>query len=162
MGRGRKLGEAYKTHLWPEGHRECVACNNILPFAMFHKHSACYCGYNTVCKQCRKPKSKEQWSQKPLLYKMLTRCKSRSTENKLEFNLTEEDIIIPNACPVLHVPFDNTHDYAPSVDRIDPSKGYIKGNIQIMSNKANRMKSNATQEELKLFAEWVNISVCEI
>lgn len=162
MPTGRKLGSTYKTHLWPDGHRECVSCNNVLPFSMFHKHSECYGGYNTVCKQCRKPKSIEQWTQIPLVKKMLSRCKSRSKLNNLEFNLTEDDIIIPNVCPVLHVPFDNTPDYTPSVDRIDPSKGYIKGNIQIMSNKANRMKSNATLEELKLFAQWVNVSVCEI
>jgi hypothetical protein len=36
------------------------------------------------------------------------------------------------------------------VDRIDPNRGYIADNIWVISWKANRMKSNATLEELKL------------
>jgi hypothetical protein len=42
-----------------------------------------------------------------------------------------------------------------SIDRINPKLGYVEGNIQIISHKANRMKSNASVEELKLFARWV-------
>lgn len=155
MPTGRKLGSTYKTHLWPEGHRECVKCNNILPFSMFHKHKECHGGYNTVCKTCRKPVSTVQWTQTPLVKKILSRCKSRSKLHNLEFNLTEDDIVIPSVCPVLLVPFNDSLEYTPSVDRIDPTKGYIKGNVQIMSNKANRMKSNATPTELRLFAQWV-------
>jgi hypothetical protein len=162
MGRGRKLGVSYKTHLWPEGYRECVECNNILPFSMFHKHSACYGGVNTVCKSCRKPLTKQQWKNKDYKLKMYSRCKSRAVVKNIEFNLDLEDIVIPDKCPVLNVPFDTSNDYCPSIDRVDSTKGYVKGNIQVISNKANRMKSNATTEELHMFAEWVKAGVCEI
>jgi len=162
MGLGRKKGDTYKTHLWPDGYRECVQCNKLLPFSMFHKHSGCYNGYNTVCKECRKPVSRKQWETKTIVYKMLTRCKSRATANGLDFSLTEEDLIIPEICPILKTPFDTSTDYCPSVDRIDSTKGYVKGNVQVISNKANRMKSNATNEELRLFAAWIKSGVCEI
>lgn len=77
------------------------------------------------------------------------------------FDLELNDINYPECCPILGIPLvRNTGDKSakensPSVDRIDPSKGYTKDNIQIISAKANVMKNNATKEELLRFAEWV-------
>ena len=57
-------------------------------------------------------------------------------------------------CPVLGVEmvFGGTgsiKDNSASIDRFDTTTGYIKGNVWIISDKANRMKSNATIEEIK-------------
>lgn len=73
----------------------------------------------------------------------------------IDFNIEESDINIPDVCPVFKVPFEWGTRYAPSIDRIDSSKGYIKGNVQIISRKANVMKNDATAEELQQFAKWV-------
>ena len=162
MSKGRKVGETYKTHLWPSEHRECIACKNVLPFSMFHKHSKCWGGVNTVCKECRKEVSKQQWVLLDVVKKMHTRCKSRAVLKGIEFDIELSDLVVPEVCPVLGVPFDTSNDYCPSVDRIDSTKGYIKGNVMVMSNKANRMKSNATPSELQKFAVWINSGVCEI
>ena len=35
------------------------------------------------------------------------------------------------------------------------SLGYVRGNVTVMSMKANIMKGDATPEELLQFAEWV-------
>lgn len=49
----------------------------------------------------------------------------------------------------------------PSLDKIIPKLGYVKGNVWVVSNKANRIKSNATIEELELLVKnlksyWVH------
>lgn len=89
----------------------------------------------------------------------LNACKERAKKYGLEFNLTEEDIVIPDKCPILEVPLvigtKDDYEYSPSIDRIDNSKGYIKGNINIISKKANSMKNCASYQELEAFCKNV-------
>lgn len=88
-------------------------------------------------------------------YRMWAGAKGRASKAGLEFNIDKEDIIIPDICPVLKTPFERNTYYTMSLDRIDSSKGYIKGNIQVLSFKANAMKNSASKEELIKFAEWI-------
>jgi hypothetical protein len=99
-------------------------------------------------------------SEKGRAVRLLTKAKQRAKEEGLEFDLSHEDIVIPERCPYLDVPL--THELGQgqlptnsSIDRIDSSKGYVKGNIQIISRLANTMKSNATHEQLLTFAKNV-------
>ena len=41
-----------------------------------------------------------------------------------------------------------------SFDRIYPKKAYIKGNIVVVSNKANRIKTDATVDEIRKVADF--------
>ena len=88
---------------------------------------------------------------------ILARTKKRAKCKNIDFNLDESDIIIPKICPILEVPLvigtKGNYEYSPSIDRIDNTKGYIKGNIQIISKKANFMKNSASQEELIKFCK---------
>lgn len=96
-------------------------------------------------------------------YSVLKNTESRCRKNGTPFNLTKEyvDSITPTHCPILgyllvrQVGKVGASYNSPSIDRIVPSKGYIIGNVQIISNKANTMKSNATPEELLMFANWI-------
>jgi len=91
-------------------------------------------------------------------------AKERAKRKGLEFNIEVSDVIIPILCPILGIPIvknisesraKGPNANSPSLDRIDNSKGYIKGNVTIISHKANTMKHNATPLELIRFAEWV-------
>lgn len=88
---------------------------------------------------------------------LLKSCKDRAKRNGLDFNLELCDIIIPALCPVLKKEL-VVGDiwWKPTVDRIDSSKGYIKGNIQVLSMRANFIKTNATPEEIRMLNNYVN------
>lgn len=77
----------------------------------------------------------------------------------LECDISAEDIILPEVCPYLGLKLQFNEGKAGrnsySVDRIDNTKGYIKGNIEVISYQANAMKQNASVEEQIRFAKEV-------
>jgi hypothetical protein len=78
---------------------------------------------------------------------LLKSAKNRAKQKGIPFNITEEDIPIPEFCPILKVkielePF--RHRHGPSIDRKIPSLGYVKGNVAVISMRANLMKRNYT------------------
>ena len=89
----------------------------------------------------------------------LVALKRRAKKKGLDFNLEKDDLVIPFCCPILMCPITigttaSIHSTW-TVDRIDNSKGYVKGNVHVVSAKANLMKSSATKEEMINFAEWI-------
>ena len=93
----------------------------------------------------------------------MSNAKARAKKNGLEFNLTPEYLhsIIPNLCPVLGIPLDLTTDqskadigHRATIDRIDNNKGYVEGNVVIVSHRANRIKGDASLKELKCLVEY--------
>ncbi len=82
-------------------------------------------------------------------------AKHRAKIKGLEFTIQLSDITTNNVCPALGVEFKKATPYAMSLDRIDSNKGYIPGNVQVISKKANTMKNDASAEELLRFADWV-------
>lgn len=82
------------------------------------------------------------------LYRM---AKYRASQKGLEFTISESDIVVPNQCPLLEVPFDEVRSassYAPSLDRIRSDQGYVPGNVWVISKRANMLKLDATPDEL--------------
>ena len=99
-------------------------------------------------------------SERGILKTLLNNAKKRASLYNIDYNITIEDISLPKICPILKIPIQKGKvgggKYSPSLDRIDPNKGYVKGNVQVISRLANIMKSNASPEELRAFANWVN------
>lgn len=88
---------------------------------------------------------------------LLTKAKRRAKLKGLEFNLTAEDIKVPTHCPVLGIPLyrgSKGSFNSPTVDRVKPELGYVKGNIVVISWRANMLKKDATIEELILLAKF--------
>lgn len=81
---------------------------------------------------------------------MLSMAKKRAKLAGLPFELSPTDIVIPELCPVLGVPLAvNGGRYSPSLDRIDNSKGYVRGNVVVVSIRANTIKNDASLDELR-------------
>lgn len=79
-------------------------------------------------------------------------AKVRAKRKGIEFSIELSDIVVPSHCPVLGIPIYKspgrmTHN-SPTLDRRDNSKGYVKGNVFVISNKANRCKSDLSIEEV--------------
>lgn len=85
---------------------------------------------------------------------LLRNAKARAKACGFEYNLTFNDISWNSVCPLLNIPLrvnsGRCGPDSPTLDRLDNSKGYVPGNVQIISFKANTIKNNATIEELKL------------
>lgn len=124
------------------------------------KYCSTHCRYNRYY-SLNKDKEKarrEKFSSNFYERKILSRIKSKCKAKGIPFNLEPDDIVIPTHCPILGIELvchvkGKTKGYNPeaaSVDRIDPKKGYVKGNIRIISARANLLKNDATLDELRL------------
>jgi hypothetical protein len=89
--------------------------------------------------------------------RMLHAAKSRARISGIQFSIGLEDIIIPEICPYFGIAInrdnENSKDDSPSLDRIDSQKGYIKGNVEVISQRANQIKNNGSCEEHRLIAD---------
>lgn len=102
----------------------------------------------------------EYYKEKPEK-RLLWSAKRRAKERGLGFDIEESDIHIPAYCPYLgielscHTPRGTPRAACMSLDRKDNTKGYVKGNIEVISHLANTMKNNASPEHLLSFAKEI-------
>lgn len=111
-------------------------------------------------------KNKDKAKQRALLRRTETpekhiwsAAKYRAKSFGLAFDISIEDIRIPQFCPVLGIELgplggNGRNDNAPSIDRINNSKGYIRGNVIIISHRANCLKRDATLLEMQRMADF--------
>lgn len=87
---------------------------------------------------------------------LLSLAATRAKERGIPFSITAADLTPVTHCPLLGILLDfakkgrGAAANSPSIDRIDPTKGYVPGNVWVISSKANRMKSDATLSELEM------------
>jgi len=170
LGLKRNKKDRYNIVDAPKGYKYCGCCQQILPESDFYRknksnsyddklHKLCRsCTRESARRSYRKTKSsqRERYQKNPE-QKIYQNIKGRAKKNNIPFNLTIDDIQIPETCPVLGIPIIpfSASDNSPSVDKINPKLGYIKGNVCIISKRANRIKSDANAEEIQKVADWL-------
>lgn len=93
---------------------------------------------------------------KNIKHYLLKHAKARAVTKELPFTIIEDDIVLPDVCPVFNRPFSrDSRRLGYSLDRIIPELGYVPGNIQVISQLANAMKWDSTPEERIAFAKWI-------
>ena len=153
---------------------KCGMCLQVKSPDCFHRYKRGDTGLQGRCKECVKKSnsvyiktdnakmkisqaSRKRRINNPEKY-LLVEAIKRANKKGLKYELELSDIIIPKFCPALNIELvvgeGSVHDNSPTIDRIDSSKGYVKGNIQVISDKANRIKNDATIEELILIGNW--------
>lgn len=157
--------------------RVCNGCKQDKPLADFHRKNIGKGGRVAVCREChkaayradhpkkpRKPwtlKEKREYNLANADRHMYLRARARARLAGMQFNITMDDVAVPRFCPVLGIELvfgggrgNFERGSSPSIDRIDNSKGYIKGNVIVVSDRANCIKRDATLLELQRIADF--------
>ncbi len=148
--------------------KDCIACGVSLDAFNSKEYNLRHSKYK--CNDCiRKErqiyiKEKREEKSYAITYtasRMASSAKRRANVNNLPYDIDIDYLrsICVDSCPIMKKKLKygkgELGKYSASLDRIIPELGYIKGNVQVVSNIANMMKSNASEEELELFSEWI-------
>lgn len=150
--------------------KRCGRCKTTRDISQFYKNRSSYDGFQGQCKICGRKGQIESRIKNPERYSveasrrrmgakeytlsaMLRTIKYRAKQKGIPFNLEKEDIFLPDGCPALGIELDygtkkRQKPNSPSLDRRVPNLGYVKGNVQVISVKANVIKNDSTVEEL--------------
>lgn len=135
-----------------ESTKECRLCGAVKPISKYRVARR-----TRTCMACESERDRAKKRVDPRVY-ILEVSKIRANRLGREHNISIEDIVIPDRCPITGVPVFYTKgkatDSSPSLDRIDNSLGYVKGNVRIISNFANSViKGSRSRQELIDFAK---------
>lgn len=142
-------------------HKTCRRCGEAKPLEAFPIARRNRDGRYTYCRSCAVSYQQAHYASNHANY-LYRGAKTRAKGRGLEFDIEVSDIVIPRFCPVFpHIELRTYegsrgwqhHPNSPTIDRIDSAKGYVKGNVRVISWRANTLKSNATPEESILLGQ---------
>jgi hypothetical protein len=115
------------------------------------------------------PKWKDQeWRKSAIYQAMREKFKNKKANaGNHEFTIDFGDLTFPTHCPILGIELDyfalnGRLENSPSFDRVDPSKGYVKDNVVIVSWRANRIKNDGTAEEHEKIAKFMRSALQQL
>lgn len=146
--------------------KKCGCCSVFKDLSCFNLDNQTVSGYSCYCKACVKEKSTEAYKKRAedhewKLSQTLRASKNRAKTKNIEHTLTLDELkaLYPKdgKCPVygFDLEWGEPKWSSPSLDRINSTKGYTFENCQIISNRANKLKSDATLEELELLVDYL-------
>lgn len=140
--------------------KNCAGCKELKPAEDFTKNARAKTGLEVYCKSCRATRHKERY-EKNLFTWMYRLKKSECKKKNIPFDLDAEylESIWTDTCPVFGTKLlvnQKSHKDQYALDRIVPSKGYVKGNVCFISSRANRIKYDADEHELRMIADWLS------
>lgn len=146
-----------------DGTRSCIECGS--PIDKHRTGKALYCGQFCRGAVDRRKRtgalaaSKKKYVLNHPERMLLKQAQGRAKKQGIPFNIEETDIVIPDVCPVLGLPLTKSIGKptcnSPSVDKIIPDLGYVKGNVKVISYRANRLKNDASLAELRAITAYV-------
>jgi hypothetical protein len=110
--------------------------------------------FHNKVKSCGCIRKKANGLSHTIEYRLWKSSKTRAEKKGWDFDIELSDIKIPQICPLLKISLvrhstRDRHHNAPSLDRIDSTKGYTKDNVWVISHRANQIKNDASLEELE-------------
>lgn len=140
----------------------CAKCRKLLSVTNFYRNNHYRDGLYATCKSCHANhhRKKVNGHQYRLWFSSLNNARRKGVKHTIK----PSDIKCPKVCKYLGINLEYRRSSetgilrawnAPSIDRIDPSRGYEPDNIQVISDLANKMKQNATVDQLIAFAQGV-------
>lgn len=144
--------------------KECQGCRKNKPLNEYPNRGDGSGRLRPYCHLCSRDIIKARYrahkNNSPFIWKC-TKIKSSAKSRNLPFDLTPEylESIWSGVCPITNVNLvwdaDRSNPFGAELDRIIPSKGYVKGNVAFISRRMNKIKSDATSEELIKLGEWI-------
>lgn len=141
--------------------KTCCVCGLRKTAAAFHVNKAADDGLLASCKVCHTAYMASRRAADPVAF-LLVGCKARAKKEGIPFDITSTDLPRPKFCPVLGICLNyngtgrgyGAQDDAASIDRVRNELGYVRGNVNVVSWRANRAKAFLTPEELQRMAQF--------
>ena len=148
---------------------KCSKCSQLKIFDSKQREIKCIeCSresHKTYAKKYYRAKPVKKETYNTLQSLLLISAKDRARKKGIEFSIDYEEIAIPDKCPILGINIDRfqkdlsqsnlSRASSPSLDRLDNSKGYVKGNVAVMSYRANVLKGQGTSKQHNQIAKWM-------
>ncbi len=157
--------------------KRCPLCCETLEASLFGKNKRSSDGLAAYCTECykvkraqsygkhadtRRAKGRDNYKARHWADNLISGSKSSSKTRSLEHSITAEHLkylwhIQEGKCYWLGIKLGdsttlpNRHPSKPSLDRLDPTKGYVKGNVVLSSSFANMGRSECTESEFREF-----------